>query len=153
MRPRLANQSDLDALWDNLDVIDVFATDHAPHTLSEKDGDNPPPGFPGLESAVPLLLTAVKEKRLSMDELVDRLYRNPKRIFSIPDQPETWIEIDPDEKWTLEAKNMYSRCGWTPFEGLQVTGRVNKVVLRGQNVFLNGEVLAEPGFGKNLRDN
>ena len=43
----------------NLDVIDCFATDHAPHTLEEKDSDNPPPGFPGLETILPLLLTAV----------------------------------------------------------------------------------------------
>ena len=53
VRPRLATVADRDALWDNLDVIDCFATDHAPHTLEEKDGPNPPPGFPGLETALP----------------------------------------------------------------------------------------------------
>ena len=47
VRPRLATQEDVDALWANLDVIDCFATDHAPHTLEEKDSENPPPGFPG----------------------------------------------------------------------------------------------------------
>jgi len=46
VRPRLATKEDVEALWANLDVIDCFATDHAPHTLAEKDGDNPPPGFP-----------------------------------------------------------------------------------------------------------
>ena len=59
VRPRLATQSDVDALWANLDVIDCFATDHAPHTVEEKDSDNPPPGFPGLETLLPLLLNAV----------------------------------------------------------------------------------------------
>lgn len=51
VRPRLARQEDVDALWENLAVIDCIATDHAPHTLSEKDSDNPPPGFPGLYPA------------------------------------------------------------------------------------------------------
>ncbi|MEW5828527.1 MAG: amidohydrolase family protein, partial [Chloroflexota bacterium] len=59
VRPRLASREDVEALWANLDVIDCFATDHAPHTLAEKDSDNPPPGFPGVETILPLLLTAV----------------------------------------------------------------------------------------------
>ncbi len=50
VRPRLGAQADVDALWANLDVIDCFASDHAPHTAAEKDGENPPPGFPGLET-------------------------------------------------------------------------------------------------------
>ena len=54
VRPRLATQEDVDALWSNLDVIDCFATDHAPHTLEEKDSDSPPPGFPGVETILPL---------------------------------------------------------------------------------------------------
>ena len=62
VRPRLATQKDVDALWANLDVIDCFATDHAPHTLEEKNSQNPPPGFPGLETILPLLLTAVEPK-------------------------------------------------------------------------------------------
>ncbi len=70
-------------LWENLDVIDCFATDHAPHTLAEKDGQNPPPGFPGLETALPLLLTAVQEKRLSLDDLIARMVTNPRRIFHL----------------------------------------------------------------------
>ncbi len=55
VRPRLATKEDVDALWQNMDVIDCFATDHAPHTIEEKDSDNPPPGFPGLETLLPLL--------------------------------------------------------------------------------------------------
>src|SRR5512144_1612634 len=66
VRPRLATQKDVDALWENLDVIDCFATDHAPHTAEEKDSENPPPGFPGLETALPLLLTAVIQGRLTL---------------------------------------------------------------------------------------
>jgi dihydroorotase-like cyclic amidohydrolase len=151
VRPRLATAADREALWENLDVIDCFATDHAPHTLAEKDSPNPPPGFPGLETAIPLLLTAVYEKRLTMDDLLTRLVDNPRRIFGLPKQPDTWVEIDPGETWQIQAACNYTRCGWTPFEGWQVRGRVKRVVLRGQEAYQDGVVLARPGSGKNLR--
>lgn len=151
VRPRLATRADREALWANLAVIDCFATDHAPHTSQEKDSANPPPGFPGLETALPLLLTAVSEGRLSMDDLLERMLTNPRRIFQLPEQAETWVEIDPQARWELRAANMHSRCGWTPFEGWQVRGRVQKVVLRGKEAYRDGVVLSPPGSGRNLR--
>ena len=102
VRPRLATKADVDALWQNMDVIDCFATDHAPHTMEEKDSDNPPPGFPGLETILPLLLTAVSESRLTVSDLIAKMYTNPKKIFNLPDQPETWVEVDENE--TYESK-------------------------------------------------
>ncbi len=151
VRPRLATRADQQALWDNLDVIDCFATDHAPHTAAEKDGDNPPPGFPGLETALPLLLTAVREGRLALQDVVCRMHDNPRRIFGLPEQEETWIEVDADAAYDIRAAEGQSRCGWTPFEGRQVYGRVRRVVLRGQEAFRDGRVLAAPGSGRNLR--
>ncbi len=151
VRPRLASQKDVDALWQNLDVIDCFATDHAPHTAEEKDSDNPPPGFPGLETILPLLLTAVSEGRLRLDQVLEKMHTNPRRIFHLPEQPETWIEVDEDAAWEIRAADQFSRCGWTPFEGWQVQGRVRRVVLRGREAFKDGKVLAEKGFGKNVR--
>lgn len=151
VRPRLAAPSDVDALWANLDVIDCFATDHAPHTLAEKESSTPPPGFPGLETALPLLLTAVTEQRLTLDDLILRMVTNPRKIFSLPEQAETWIEVDPTVEWEIAARNLSSRCGWTPFEGWKVRGQVRRVFLRGQEVFRDGRVLARPGYGNNLR--
>jgi carbamoyl-phosphate synthase/aspartate carbamoyltransferase/dihydroorotase len=151
VRPRLASQADQDALWANMDVIDVFATDHAPHLLQEKDSDNPPPGFPGLETALPLLLTAVSENRLTMDDLLQRMLANPRKIFKIPEQLETSVEIDPDETWEIHAANTYTRCKWTPFEGRKVRGRIKRVILRGMEVYLNQHVLVQPGYGRNIR--
>jgi carbamoyl-phosphate synthase / aspartate carbamoyltransferase / dihydroorotase len=151
VRPRLAEAADQEALWENLDVIDCFATDHAPHTRVEKDGHNPPPGFPGLETALPLLLTAVHEGRLTMEELVDRLWTNPRKIFNLPPQEQTYLEIDPQATWEIRAADNHTRCGWTPFEGWKVRGRLHKVILRGQVVYRDGQVLAPPGFGQNLR--
>ncbi|MBK9924657.1 MAG: amidohydrolase family protein [Anaerolineales bacterium] len=157
VRPRLATQEDVDALWANMDVIDCFATDHAPHTIEEKDSDNPPPGFPGLETLLPLLLTAVDDGRhrarrvLTIDDVIQKSVINPRKIFSIPEQPETWIEVDEDAVYEIKADDQFTRCNWTPFEGWKVKGKVKKVVLRGQVAFEDGKVLAEQGYGKNVR--
>ena len=152
VRPRLATKKDVDNLWTNLDVIDCFATDHAPHTLEEKDSDNPPPGFPGLETILPLLLTAVHEKRLTIDQVIEKMHTNPRRIFGLPEQKETYIEVDETVEYEIKAKDQFTRCGWTPFEGWKVRGKVRKVVLRGETAYKDGKVLANVGFGKNLRD-
>ena len=135
VRPRLATQEDVDALWANLDVIDCFATDHAPHTLAEKDSDNPPPGFPGLETILPLLLTAVSESRLTIPDIIAKMHNNPKRIFNLPDQPETWVEVDENAVYEIHAADLHSRCGWTPFEGWKVKGKVTKSCLAWANRF------------------
>src|ERR1043165_7071815 len=76
VRPRLATKEDVEALWQNMDVINCFATDHAPHTIEEKDSDNPPPGFPGLETLLPLLLTAADDARLTINEIVQKTVFN-----------------------------------------------------------------------------
>jgi carbamoyl-phosphate synthase/aspartate carbamoyltransferase/dihydroorotase len=134
-----------------MDVIDCFSTDHAPHTLAEKDGENPPPGFSGLETALPLLLTAVDEGRLTIDDIILRMHTNPRKIFNLPEQPETWIEVDERISYEIRAAELKSRCGWTPFEGWKVKGRVRKVVLRGETAFEDGKVLVKPGYGRNVR--
>ncbi len=151
VRPRLAAQEDVDALWQNMDVIDCFATDHAPHTLEEKDSENPPPGFPGLETLLPLLLTAVDLGRLTLDDVIQKSVINLRKIFHLPEQPETWIEVDESTEYEIKAANQFTRCGWTPFEGWKVKGRVRRVVLRGKTAFEDGKILAEAGFGKNIR--
>ena len=148
--PPLATARDQQALWDNLDVVDCFATDHAPHTPAEKDGPDAPPGFPGLETALPLLLTAVHDGWLTEQDLVDRLAHNPRRIFGLAEQPHTYVEIDPDAEHTIRARGMHSRCGWTPFAGRRVRGRVTRVVLRGEDAFCDEEVLAPPGTGREV---
>jgi carbamoyl-phosphate synthase/aspartate carbamoyltransferase/dihydroorotase len=150
VRPRLATAADRDAMWEalRLGIIDCIATDHAPHTLTEKDNGNPPPGFPGLETALSLLLNAIRQGSLSQNQLVTLMHTNPARIFRLPPQPDTWIEVDLEARW--EATTVHSRAGWTPFEGTKLTGRVTRVVLRGQDAFRDNEVLALPGSGREL---
>ena len=153
VRPRLATKEDVDALWDNLDVIDCFATDHAPHTLEEKNSENPPPGFPGLETLLPLLLTAVDSGRLTLDDIIQKSVINPRKIFHLPEQPETWVEVDENAEYEIHAADQFTRCGWTPFEGWNVKGKVRRVVLRGKAAFEDGKILAEKGYGRNVREN
>jgi carbamoyl-phosphate synthase/aspartate carbamoyltransferase/dihydroorotase len=151
VRPRLGTQKDCDALWENLAVIDCFATDHAPHTWQEKTGANPPPGFPGLETALPLFLTAVQEGKLTMEDLVSRMSDNVRRIFNIPTQPETWIEVDMGVSYEISRKNLQTKASWTPFEGRKVHGALRKVIMRGQTVFEDGKILTTPGTGQCIR--
>ncbi|MBU0493161.1 MAG: amidohydrolase family protein [Chloroflexi bacterium] len=144
MRPPLAEPADVAALWAHIDTaIDCVATDHAPHTLAEKHSENPPPGVPGLETALPLMLTAVADGRLTLDRLVALLAQNPRRIFHLPEQPDTWVEIDPAASYQLSNEGLLTKCGWTPFAGMTVRGRVQRVVLRGKLVFEDGKVRSD----------
>jgi carbamoyl-phosphate synthase/aspartate carbamoyltransferase/dihydroorotase len=149
MRPRLAATADVAALWAHLDTtIDCVATDHAPHTLAEKNSASPPPGVPGLETWLPLMLTAVHEKRLSLERLVKLMSTNPRRIFNLPPQPDTWVEVDSQASYNLSNEGLHTKCGWTPFAGMKVIGRVHRVFLRGQLVFADGRVMAQGGSGQ-----
>ena len=152
VRPRLASQRDVDALWAHLPIIDCFATDHAPHTRAEKESATPPPGFPGLETALALWLTGAHAGRLTMDDIIARMHTNPARIFGLPPQPDTWIVVDLDCEWTDQAARMQSRCAWTQFEGQRLRGKVTAVTLRGQLAYDGEQVLAAPGSGQNAFD-
>ncbi|EDW00303.1 CAD protein [Drosophila grimshawi] len=151
VRPLLCSPEDQEALWEHMEYIDVFATDHAPHTLAEKQSPQPPPGFPGLETILPLLLNAVHDGRLTLEDIKRKFYRNPRAIFNLPEQPQTYVEIDLDEEWTISNNELKTRAGWSPFNGTKVKGRVHRVVLRGEVAFIDGQVLVQPGYGQNVR--
>lgn len=138
MRPPLESREDQQALWQGITdgVIDMIGSDHAPHTKEEKlNSGKVVNGVPGLETTLPLLLTAVWEKRLTLERLIELTYTNPQRIFNTPKQENTWVEVDLGESYTLSNDHLQTKCGWTPFVGMKVTGRVKKVVLRDQLVF------------------
>lgn len=144
MRAPLVSKSDQKALWDNLDFIDTVGSDHAPHTKEEKKSLPTPNGIPGLETTLPLLLTAVSKKRLSLGKLIDMTHIKPKLIFNIPLQENTYIEVDEKKSFIITDKNLFTKCGWTPFAGMKVKGKIMKVVLRGKTVFENGKFIGVP---------
>lgn len=134
MKPPLESKEDQDALWQAIGdgTIDMIGSDHAPHTKEEKMGEKPAYGVPGLETTLPLLLTAVNEGRLALDRLIELTFTNPKKLFNLPEQENTYVEVDLEENWEISNENLQTKCCWTPFAGMKVTGKVKKVVLRGQ---------------------
>lgn len=149
MRPVLGTPEDVASLWEHLsETVDCIATDHAPHTLAEKRSANPPPGVAGLETSLPLMLTAVHAGRLSLERLITLMCNQPRRIFGLPAQPDSWVEVDVDAEWMINDDHIWSKCGWTPFAGTPVRGRVERVYLRNQLVYEAGQILAMPGSGQ-----
>jgi len=90
--------------------------------------------------------------RNRLQDIIDKLYRNPKKIFNIPDQRNTYIEIDMNDEWIIPESMPYSKSKWTPFAGMKVRGSVHRVVLRGEVAYVEGQVLVNPGFGQDIRD-
>ncbi len=100
-----------------------------------------PPGVPGLESTLPLMLTAVAEGRLTLERAIELMHTNPRRIFNLPEQAETWVEVDPEARYTFPDHPLYTKCGWSPFEGRPVQGRVLKTVYKGRLAYSNGQII------------
>lgn len=69
---------------------------------------------------------------MTLDDIVNKFYRNPKKIFNFPDQPNTYVEVDMDEEWVIPEAMPYSKARWTPFAGRKVKGSIHRVVLRGK---------------------
>ncbi len=147
MKPTLGEEADVASLWRNLDVVDIVASDHAPHSEAEKRGPNPPPGVPGVETMLPLLLDAVQGGRLSLERLVELLHHGPQRVYGLR-APEGSVEVELGGSWTFQGARLHSKCGWTPYEGRRVACRIVRVALRGATVYQEGEVVAQPGYGK-----
>lgn len=155
MNPPLRSPDDVEALWANLDVIDCLATDHAPHTLEEKHGPNPPAGVPGLETALPLLLTAAHEGRITLHDIARLMAEGPARIFGLarkgriaPGYDADLTLVDPNTEWVIGEQPLFTKCGWSPFAGHKAKGRVERVFLRGQLAYDAGQVLLPPGSGQ-----
>lgn len=148
MKPPLQNKKDQDFLWKNLKYIDIVESDHAPHTIEEKRGEVPPFGVPGLETTLPLLLTAVSQNKLRIADIVRLCHTNPAKIFNIKTDPRTKIEINLNTKYSILNTSLFTKCKWSPFNGWKVKGKVETVWIRGKKVFENNKILAKKGSGK-----
>lgn len=141
MNPPLRSIEDKNALIEGLldGTIDMIATDHAPHSQEEKSKGllGSAMGVVGLETAFPVLYTAlVKTGILSLDKLVEKLHHNPCKRFGINlDAKENYSLFDPQECYTIDSANFLSMGKSTPFEGMQVYGKIVKTVCKGKVVF------------------
>mgnify|MGYP001597044650 FL=1 len=106
--------------------------------------------MPGLETMLPLLMTAVKQKRLVLADIIRLTNTNPQKIFGFKQDKETYVEIDAYEEYEIKKENLFTKCGWSSFQGRKVKGKVKNVFIRGTKVLSDGKLLVSPGFGQNI---
>ncbi|MBK8135349.1 MAG: dihydroorotase family protein [Chloroflexi bacterium] len=152
MKPGLKSAADRDALWGGIEsrVVDIVESDHAPHTREEKSSAAPPYGVPGLETTLPLLLTAVAEGRLSLNRVIELVSYAPCALWGLTPPKGTGCMVDLDAKYVFDASETQTKCKWSPFDGMTLTGRVRQTFIRGVEVYDGEQVRAQPGFGKNV---
>lgn len=151
MKPPLATEDDQQYIWDHIDYVDCFETDHAPHTKQEKDlanEKNPEGktgkddvksfGTPTLEAFMPRLFTAYKEGLLTSDQLIEKTSTNAARIFGIKQDKTSTVKIV-DEPFEFGSEHVFSKSGWNAFEGETMLARVAQVDIRGITVFHEGK--------------
>lgn len=143
VKPPLGTNEDMEELWEGLKdgTIDIVESDHAPHTKEEKEKDTPAFGMPGLETTLGLMYKAVKDVRISNDDIIKLLYTNPKNIFNIPEQEDTYIEVDPELQYVVGKSGYETKCEWSPFEGMTLYGKPQTVVIRGKKILENGKII------------
>jgi dihydroorotase len=151
MNPPLKSARDNEILWDALrdGVIDFIATDHAPHTLEEKARTYPntPSGMPGVATSLPLMLTQAMAGRCSVAQVARWMSTNPAKGYGIankgqiaPGYDADLVLVDLETYRTVEAKNLSSKCGWSPFEGWSLTGFPRFTIVGGQVVLDDGQL-------------
>lgn len=125
-------------LWNAIHekIIDTIGSDHAPHTLSEKSQPygQCPSGMPGIEFMLPMLLTAHKQGKLTLDEVVSLTSRRAKQIFNVPDNDDL-VLVDLNQ--CTVVTNTHSKCAWTPYEGLELTGWPIYTLMKGKSYKVN----------------
>ncbi len=143
MKPPLRKKKDQEALWQAVRdrTIDVIETDHAPHTIKEKEKDPPVFGVPGFETAFALALRAVRERKIKHNDIVRLFCVNPKRIFNIPALSKTYLEVDLNKEFVVGEEGYETKCGWSPFDKWILKGKIEKVVLKGKTLLDEGRLL------------
>lgn len=161
MNPPIREASHREALWRAVaeGLIDVIGSDHAPHSREEKAGVYPdtPSGMPGVQTLVTILLDHVAAGRLSLERFVDLTSAGATRIFGIAGKGRIARGFDADftivdlaAKRRIENSWIASKCGWTPFDGMETTGWPVATIIRGQSVMRDGALLL-PGAGAPVR--
>ena len=155
MNPPVREVRHRDALWGAVrdGTIDVLGSDHAPHTLEEKQADYPksPSGMTGVQTLLPIMLDHVNAGRLTLERLVDLTSHGPQRLFGIARKGRIALGYDADltivdlkESRTIENARIASKVGWTPYDGREVVGWPKGTVVRGRRIMWEDELIGEP---------
>ena len=147
--PAVKTKSDREGLWKALldDRIDVIATDHAPHTLEEKNNKyaSAPSGGPLVQHALPALLNKCKEGKITIEKIVEKMCHNPAKLFQIEKRGyikkgyyADLVLVDTNSPWTVTRDNVLYKCGWSPFEGTTFQSKISRT-------FVNGHLMYDQG--------
>lgn len=150
--PAVKTEKDRLGLWKALldDRIDVLATDHAPHTIEEKQGvyTNAPSGGPLVQHALVALLEKYHEGVISLEKIVEKFAHNPAILFQIKDRgyirkgyKADLVLVDLNAPWTVTKDNLLYKCGWSPFEGSTFKSRVTHTLINGALAYKNGNFI------------
>ncbi|MGL2992488.1 dihydroorotase [Flavobacterium sp. TSSA_36] len=149
--PAVKTAKDREALWEALndDRIDVIATDHAPHTLDEKNKKyaEAPSGGPLVQHAVVALFEAFHQGKISLEKIVQKMCHNPAVLFQIekrgfvkPGYFADLVLVDAAAPWTVTKENVLAKCGWSPFEGYTFKSKISHTFVNGELVYSNDKV-------------
>ena len=165
INPPVREKAERELLWQRIRAgeIECVSSDHAPWPMDRKEGPSifeNASGCPGVETLLPLVYSdGVVTGRISLATLTRVIAENPARLFGLypgkgsllPGSDADLVIFDPDKRWTIEAGALHSRAGWTPYEGREVTGRVETTIVRGEIVYHKGAFPAGKGKGKFVR--
>ncbi|MEH6658897.1 dihydroorotase [Leeuwenhoekiella marinoflava] len=152
--PAVKTQKDQDALWEALldDRLDVIATDHAPHTLEEKQNvyTKAPSGGPLVQHALPAMLEMYHEGKISLEKIVEKMCHNPAILFEVekrgyikPGYYADLVLVDLNNPWTVTTDNILYKCKWSPFEGSTFKSRISHTFVNGRLAYKNFKVYDE----------
>ncbi len=161
MNPPVRSAAHRDRIWRGLTqgIADVLGSDHAPHTLEEKAKPYPesPSGMTGVQTLVPIMLDHVNAGRLTLQRFVDLTSAGPARIFGMARKGRIAVGYDADftivdlkRRQTIRDRWIASRCGWTPYDGVEVAGWPVGTIVRGRRVMWEGD-LVTPSTGEPIR--
>ena len=149
MKPRLKTEADQTALWDGIKngLVDVIATDHAPHLKEEKEQANYPFGVPGVETMLPLLLDAFNRNLIDLKTIIKLCCENPAKLFKIKNKgllkegyDADLVIVDLDKRQAVRSEDLLTKCKWSPFEGKILKGWPVTTIVNGNVVYDNGQI-------------
>ncbi len=157
--PAVKESTDRTAIWKAVKEgkIDVIATDHAPHTLAEKQQvyTKAPSGGPLVQHALPAIMEFVRNDEFDIEQMVQKMCHNPAEVFNIKNRGyiregyfADIVLIDPSQPWRVSKENILYQCAWSPFEDFTFKSRVTHTFVNGKLVYDNGKF--NPNIGERL---